>query len=279
MTTDTGGAAEGEGALDGQLSPGDRVRQALEERHFVLHYQPMLDLASVWHLRRAGHQELGGSMVGVEALIRLEDQVEGLLHPGEFISLAEDAGLIVMMGDWTTEEVCRQSSAWTEAGLELDVAFNLSLRQLWAESLVPRIRESVAAYGVDPGKLIVETSEAAAMADPARTEAILKQIAECGLQVAIDDFGTGDSSLARLMRMPVNIVKIDRPFTSGLPDDSDSVTMVTTMIQLAENLGMRTLAEGIETEEQLRFLVDRGCELGQGFLFSRPVPAAQIATA
>ena len=261
---------------EGQLSPSERVRQALERRDFVLHYQPVLDLASAWHLRRTGHTELRGPMVGVEGLIRLEDQVQGLLHPGEFISLAEDTGLIERMGDWTMEEVCRQSSAWRDAGLELDIAFNLSLRQLWAPTLVSRIRESLGTYGCDPGQLIVETSEAAAMADPARTEQILNDIHETGLQVAIDDFGTGHASLSRLMRMPVNIIKIDRPFTSGLPGDKDSVTMVTTMLRLAESLGMRTLAEGIETEEQFAFLVERGCELGQGFLFSRPVPAEQI---
>jgi EAL domain-containing protein (putative c-di-GMP-specific phosphodiesterase class I) len=249
------------------------------ERHFVLHYQPVLDLAAVWHLRRTGHKKLRGPMVGVEALIRLEDQVQGLLHPAEFISLAEDAGLIEAMGEWTLEEVCRQSNTWTESGLDLDVAFNLSLRQLWAPDLLEKIRSCIGSYGIDPGRLIVETSETAAMADPTRTEQILRQLHEEGLQVAIDDFGTGHSSVSRLMKMPVNIVKIDRPFTQGLPDDQESVTLVTTMLGLAEGLGMRTLAEGIETEEQLRFLVERGCELGQGFLFSRPVPAAEIETA
>jgi EAL domain-containing protein (putative c-di-GMP-specific phosphodiesterase class I) len=251
----------------------------MEQRDFVLHYQPVLDLASVWHLRRAGHTGLRGPMVGVEALIRLEDQTQGLLHPAEFISLAEDAGLIEAMGDWTLEEVCRQSSTWSEAGLDLDIAFNLSLRQLWAPDLLEKTRACVSSYGIDAGKLIVETSETAAMADPARTERILHDLHDAGLQVAIDDFGTGDSSLSRLMKLPVNIVKIDRPFTQGLPDDQDSVTLVTTMLRLAEGLGMRTLAEGIETEEQLKFLVEQGCELGQGFLFSRAIPADQIEEA
>jgi EAL domain-containing protein (putative c-di-GMP-specific phosphodiesterase class I) len=263
---------------EGALSPADRVRQALERRDFVLHYQPVLDLASAWHLRRAGYQQLRGPMVGVEALIRLEDQTQGLLHPGEFISLAEDSGLIEMMGDWTLDEVCRQQADWKQKGLELEIAFNLSLRQLWAPTLAQRVEESLKTYGTDPAQLIVETSETAAMADPARTEEILNELHALGLKVAIDDFGTGHASLSRLMRMPVHIVKIDRPFTSGLPHDPDAVKLVTTMLRLAEGLGMRTLAEGIETEEQFEFLVDRRCELGQGFLFSRPVPASEIET-
>jgi EAL domain-containing protein (putative c-di-GMP-specific phosphodiesterase class I) len=215
-------------------------------------------------------------MTGVEALIRWPDPTGGLVLPGEFIPLAEEMGLIEAIGEWVVEEVCRQDVEWRAQGLELDLAFNLSPRQLWQEDLADRIVEPVLAAGMDPARVTVEVTESMAMTNPDRTVGILQELHDRGLRLAIDDFGTGYSSLSRLRYLPVDILKIDRSFVRGLHADAQNGSLVSAMIALASNLGMVTIAEGIETEDEWRALTDRECSLGQGFLFSRPVPAEEI---
>jgi EAL domain-containing protein (putative c-di-GMP-specific phosphodiesterase class I) len=246
-----------------RLSLTTRLRKAVENETWTLHYQPLIALEDA-------------SMIGVEALIRWPEPNGGLVPPGEFIPLAEEMGLIEAIGDWVVEEIARQDVAWRADGLVTEIGFNLSPRQLWQPDLVHKIVSRLDAGGMDLTKVVVEITESTAMTDPDRTQRILFELHDRGLQLAIDDFGTGYSSLARLKHLPVDILKIDRSFVRDVDHDHDAASMVSAMIALASNLGMTPLAEGIETEREWRFLADRGCPLGQGFYFSRPVPAADI---
>jgi EAL domain-containing protein (putative c-di-GMP-specific phosphodiesterase class I) len=194
----------------------------------------------------------------------------------EFIPLAEEIGLIEQIGDWVMDEMFRQLKEWTDSGIEVDVGFNASPRQLWSEHFAEKVLSKLEVSGIDPHRVVVEITESAAMADPGRTRAILQTLHDAGFMIAIDDFGTGYSSLARLKNLPIDILKIDRSFVSDAHLDRDAGTMVRAMVQLAKNLGMIPLAEGVETAEELAFLRALNCPLGQGYLFSRPVPAAQI---
>lgn len=247
----------------GKLSLTTRLRKAVENRNWQLHYQPVVELAE-------------GKMVGVEALIRWADPNGGLVPPGDFIPLAEEMGLIEAIGDWVVEELSRQAAAWRAEGLELEVSFNLSPRQLWQPELTEKILQQLGAANLDPGSIIVEVTESAAMADPERTLRILRDLNNRGLRLALDDFGTGYSSFARLRYLPVDLLKIDRLFIRDVAQDAQAGDMVRAIIQLAHGLGMTPLAEGIETEDEWRFLVEQGCRLGQGFYFCRPAPAEDI---
>ncbi|MDP9184098.1 MAG: EAL domain-containing protein, partial [Actinomycetota bacterium] len=246
-----------------RLSLSTRLRRAVDTQSWILHYQPILDLGD-------------GRMVGVEALIRWREPNGGLVAPGEFIPLAEELGLIEAIGEWVIDEMARQSMLWSEMGLNLDVSFNLSPRQLWSAHLSERVMGKLRLCGVDPRKVTVEITESTAMAEPDRTQKILAELHSWGLTLAIDDFGTGYSSLARLQHMPVDILKIDRAFIRDVDKDTGQAGMVRAMIQLAQSLDMVPLAEGIETHGEYVFLRSNGCRLAQGFLFSRPVPASEI---
>ena len=246
-----------------RLSLSTRLRRAVEQEQWMLHYQPLIDLRT-------------GAMDGVEALIRWPEPNGGLVPPGDFIPLAEEMGLIEAIGAWVVDEVCRQDRAWREDGLELNISFNLSPRELWQDAAADRIVGPIIASGMDPSRVTVEITESMAMTDPDRTLGILHELHARGVKLAIDDFGTGYSSLARLRYLPVHVLKIDRSFVRELDRDEQNASMVSAMVALAANLGMTALAEGIETEAEWRTLVERGCTRGQGFLFSRPVPAEEI---
>lgn len=258
-----------------RLGLATRLRRAVEREELVLHFQPIVDVASLAAREWRPGDPLGEHMVAAEALVRWQDS-GGLVPPGSFIPLAEDHGLIEAIGRWVFGAVCRQADAMRAHGRPLELSFNLSLREIWRRDLVEEIVERVGRSAVEPSSLIVEVTESSAMTDPVRTKAVLSELERHGFQLAIDDFGAGHSSLARLSQLPAQLLKIDRSFVARLDEDPSAAAMVTAMIELARNLGMRALAEGVETEAQLAFLVERGCPLAQGFLFARPVPAEEL---
>jgi len=254
--------ADADDALD-RLSFATRLREAVQGEDWLLHYQPVVDLSD----RR---------VVGAEALIRWNDVHGGIVPPGEFIPIAEELGLIEAIGDWVVDEVAGQQHAWRAAGLDLEVSFNLSPRQLWTPRLAERLIGKMRDAGVEPTSLQAEITESTAMADPDRTQRILRDLHSWGLRLAIDDFGTGYSSLARLKHMPVDVLKIDREFIRNVDKDVRLAGMVRAMIQVAQSLDMVPLAEGVETEGEYVFLRSNGCRLAQGFWFAHPMPADEL---
>jgi EAL domain-containing protein (putative c-di-GMP-specific phosphodiesterase class I) len=253
------------GALDSsaKLRFVTRLRKAVESQRWTLHYQPVLELAT-------------GRMRGVEALIRWIEPDGTMVPPGDFIPVAEELGLIESIGEWVVRELVYQAQAWRELDIDLTISFNLSPRQFWQPELANGILERIREGGIDPSKVIVEITESSAMTDPDRAQTILEDLHAGGLRIAIDDFGTGYSSLARIRDMPVDVLKIDRSFVSGVDVDPQNRSIVSAFIELARGLGVTTLAEGIETEGELAFVRDRGCVMGQGFYFSKPVPPEEI---
>jgi predicted signal transduction protein with EAL and GGDEF domain len=244
-----------------QLSMAGRLRRAIGEQRLRLHYQPLVDLRS-------------GAIVGAEALVRWQDG-DTLVMPGDFIPLAERTGLIGPMSDWVIGEACRQAREWRDAGLDLYVSVNLP-PALWEPGAMRAALKAIESFGLEPDRMMIEITESAFMNAPHRNEPALAELRRRGLRLAIDDFGTGHSSLGRLNEMALTTLKIDRSFIADLPGSHGARVLVSTMIKLAEGLGLQPLAEGIETEAQRAFLIEHGCPLGQGYLFSRPVPAAQI---
>ena len=246
-----------------RLSFSTRLRQAVADRNWVLHYQPIIDLGN-------------GSVDSVEALVRWQQPNGGLVAPGEFIPLAEEMGLIQAIGDWVLEELARQHAEWREQGVHVAIGYNLSPRQMWTAHLAEKLLAKLAMYDVEPEHVTIEITESTAMADPDRTQRLLTELHAWGFTLAIDDFGTGYSSLARLKHMPVDILKIDQAFVRHVEYDRDLAGMVRAMIQLAQSLGMVPLAEGIETYGEYEFLRANGCRLAQGFHFAYPVPPGEI---
>ncbi|MDX8378551.1 MAG: EAL domain-containing protein [Gallionella sp.] len=239
------------------------LRNAIDQRQFVLHYQPQIELAS-------------GKLIGVEALIRWRHPEQGMVAPTKFIPVAEASGLIIDMGKWVLEEACRQQLAWKEAGVDIRIAVNVSARQLHNNDLYDFFKSLLLVYKVAPKKLEIELTETSLMDDPEVTINQLKAFSELGIFLALDDFGTGYSSLSYLKRFPIDTLKIDQSFVRDLPDDQHDAVIATTIISMARSLGFRVLAEGVETAEQLAFMHEHGCDDVQGFYFSKPVTANQI---
>jgi diguanylate cyclase (GGDEF)-like protein/PAS domain S-box-containing protein len=246
-----------------QLSMAGRLRTAIEHGDgLVLHYQPLVELR-------------GGGIVGAEALIRWQDG-ERLVPPGDFLPLAERTGLMGPLSDWVVGEACRQAKVWRDRRLDLYVSVNLP-PSFWQPTAMRHVLATVESFGLNPDRLMIEITESAMMIDSrANMEPVLAELHDRGLRLAIDDFGSGHSSLSRLNQMRVSTLKIDRSFVQDLPEDENAAVLVTSIIQLAKNLGLDPLAEGIETEEQRDFFLAHGCELGQGFHFSRPVRPAEL---
>jgi len=249
-----------------RLSLTTRLRRAITGGDLRLHYQPITSLRD-------------GRVHAVEALVRWEDPDHGLIAPGDFIPIAEETGLIDPLGDWVVDELCAQGARWAQAGLRPQLTFNLSPRQLRRDDLVASIADRIAAHGLPAGQLCAELTESAVMSDAHRHRSLLDELHEAGLAIAIDDFGAGHSSLARLRDLPVQVLKVDRSFLARVPEDRGSAEIVGAILALAGALDMATIVEGIETDEQLRFLREQGCPYGQGYLLGRPVPAGELAPA
>jgi diguanylate cyclase (GGDEF)-like protein len=239
------------------------LHKAIDQGEFVLYYQPLVDLST-------------GAMIGVESLIRWERQEGALASPADFLPVAEDTGLILPIGEWVTREACRQIGEWESKGVSLRVAINLSAREMWHSDISSQVLNVINETGVPRELLEVEVTESAMVVDPERMEQSLEHFRANGIAIALDDFGTGYSSLDRLKHLPFNKIKIDKSFVDGIPADEDDMAIVTATVQMARSLGIHSLAEGIETAEQGRFLKSLGCDFGQGYYFCRPVPASEI---
>jgi len=236
------------------------LRKALDNEEFLLAYQPTLDLSNM-------------RPTGVEALVRWQNPSRGLVQPDAFIPLLEETGLIVDVGRWVLREACRQAAEWRRAGHSIDMAVNVSGRQLDTDQLIEDVEAALADSGLPPGALTIEITETTLMSNVAETARRLAAIKALGVRIAIDDFGTGYSSLAHLQKFPVDALKIDRSFISGLKHNKEGETLIHTLVQLGKALSIETFAEGIEDQQELSVLMDEHCDSGQGFLFSRPLDA------
>ncbi|WP_212810344.1 phosphodiesterase DibA [Pseudomonas sp. Ost2] len=247
-----------------RVEMASELRRALEQDELRVYYQPV--------------HELGSSrLIGVEALVRWEHPQRGLVSPGEFIPIAERTGLIAEIDAWVMEQACRQMCQWLREGVALSfIAVNVSSRLFARRELYQQVAKVLDDTGLDPALLELEVTESAVMEDPEVALEQLHRLRELGVSLAIDDFGTGYSSLLRLKRLPVQKLKIDQGFVAGLPWDEDDAAIVRVVIALAQSMGMQVHAEGIEQQEQARFLLDQGCDLGQGYWFGRPMPARQL---
>ena len=242
----------------------DSLHYALERQELVLHYQPKFNLAT-------------GGIIGAEALIRWRHPQRGLVPPGQFISIAEECGLIVPIGRWVLREACRQARAWQIAGLApLCVAINVSAVELRAPGFVAGVRATLKETGLEPRYLELELTETVLIEDSRSVADVLKELKDIGVLLALDDFGTGYSNLSQLKRFPIDALKIDQSFVRDLAVDEDDAGIVTAVIGMGKSLHMRVVAEGVETREQLEILQEHGCPQGQGYYFCRPVPAEQF---
>jgi diguanylate cyclase (GGDEF)-like protein len=237
------------------------LREALENDEFFLVYQPTFDLQDM-------------KPTGVEALIRWKHPVRGVVQPDDFIPLLEETGLITEIGRWILEEACSQGAAWRAAGHTIGMAVNVSGRQLDTDQLIVDIEGALSRSGLDPGALTIEITETTLMRNVEETARRLIAVKQLGVRIAIDDFGTGYSSLAHLQRFPVDALKIDRSFISGLTRNQEGETLIHTLVQLGKALSLETFAEGIEQQQELSLLRDEDCDSGQGFLFARPLDVA-----
>jgi diguanylate cyclase (GGDEF)-like protein len=237
------------------------LREALANSEFFLAYQPTFALSDL-------------RPVGVEALIRWRHPVRGVVQPEGFIPMLEETGLIMEVGRWVLQEACRQGAAWRRAGYDINMAVNVSGRQLDSDELIAEVQETLAESELDAGALTIEITETTLMRNVEETARRLAAIKELGVRIAIDDFGTGYSSLAHLQRFPVDALKIDRSFIAGLKNNKEGETLIHTLVQLGKALSIETLAEGIEQHEELSVLRGEACDSGQGFLFAHPLDVA-----
>ena len=252
-------------AASERLSLESKLRRALDRGEFRLHYQPQVSIP-------------GGRIIGMEALLRWQHPDQGLVFPLRFIAIAEETGLIQPIGKWVLDSACAQLRAWLDAGLPLiTMAVNLSTRQLAQPDLVQQVRTALARARLPAACLELEITESAIMERGERAIGTLGALKELGITLSIDDFGTGYSSLAYLKQLPIDKLKVAKGFVDGIPGDHSDAAITTTIIAMARNLGLRVLAEGVETEAQRRFLGEPGCDAFQGYLFSRPLTAEDAA--
>jgi diguanylate cyclase (GGDEF)-like protein len=242
-----------------------RLRKAIEQQELRVFYQPQVDIAS-------------GKIIGAEALVRWQDPQHGLIPPIRFIPLAEETGLIIAIGEWVMHETCRQGKAWLNAGLPpLTLAVNVSPHQFRYSNIAELVSTVLKVSGFSASHLELELTESGLMEEQDNTIALLNNLRLQGIRLAIDDFGIGYSSLAYLKRFPIDVLKIDKSFIDDIPFDQNDTEIAATIIAMGHILGFKVLAEGVETDEQLAFLQAKGCDIYQGYLKSKPLPAEQFA--
>jgi EAL domain-containing protein (putative c-di-GMP-specific phosphodiesterase class I) len=248
-----------------KLTLQEGLRNALARQEVFLVYQPQIELRS-------------GRVIGVEALIRWRHPTLGMVSPARFIPLAEESGLIVPLGDWVLRTACRQNKAWQDAGLSrCTVSVNVSAKQFKEGGLIARVDAALTASGLEPQYLGLELTESLLMQDQDKAVAVMHELRAAGVQLSIDDFGTGYSSLSALKSFPIGHLKLDRSFVKDLPHDEDDKAITKAVISLGHQLGMKIVAEGVETAQQLAFLRENGCEEIQGYYFSKPLSAEEMA--
>jgi EAL domain-containing protein (putative c-di-GMP-specific phosphodiesterase class I) len=242
-----------------------KLRKALEQNQFVLFYQPQVNLEN-------------NEIYGAEALIRWIHPEKGIIPPAAFIPIAEETGLIIPMGEWAIRTACKENKKWQDAGYSpVMVSVNISAKQFFQSNLVEIVETALSETGLHPNYLELEITESITM-DVERSIKTLLELQRIGVKVSIDDFGTGYSSLNYLKRLPIDKLKIDQTFIRECPDDSNSNTLVRTIIIMAHLLKMKVIAEGVETEEQVSFLLEQGCKEAQGYFFSKPLPVTELET-
>ena len=244
----------------------NNLRRALVQNELAVHYQPKLCLRS-------------GQLLGLEALLRWKHPEKGMIRPDQFISVAEETGLIIPIGKWVIREACRMGRELAENGLgDLNIAINLSPKQFSDPDLVGSIAAILHEEQVPAGRLELELTESLLLDATADTKQQLERLKQLGLTLAMDDFGTGYSSLSYLKKFPTDVIKIDRSFIKDIPDNQDDMEITSAVIAMAHNLKLQVVAEGVETAAQLAFLRRNRCDIGQGYLFDKPIPGAQLAS-
>ena len=250
--------------LSKRLEVESRLRRGIERNEFFLRYQPQVDV-------------LSGRIRGVEALVRWNDPQHGEVSPKDFISIAEELGLIVPLGEWVFRTACMQVKAWDQEGYrDIVVSVNLSPRQFISRKLMPSMKLALMETGIDPSRIDFEVTESMAMRNLEQSIEILAELRRMGTSISIDDFGVGYSSLGQLRRLPAQTLKIDASFISQIPDDANSCSITEAIIAMAKRLQLRTVAEGVETQAQLDFLRANGCDTYQGYLFAKPLTVSEV---
>ncbi len=243
----------------------NELHKALERNQLFLHYQPQVLLQT-------------GEMIGAEALLRWRHPELGMIAPGRFIPIAEESGLIIDIGAWVLRKACLQAKQWLDEGLQLErIAVNIAGPQIQRGDLLGTTQQALELSGLPPQLLELEVTEGFIMREADHAIHLLGQMKALGVNLAIDDFGTGYSSLTYLKRLPIDILKIDQSFVRDIPQDANDMAIAKAVIAMGKSLGLQVIAEGVETEQQQRFLIQEGCSLGQGYLFSRPVPAKDLS--
>uniref|UniRef100_C6E198 Response regulator receiver modulated diguanylate cyclase/phosphodiesterase with PAS/PAC sensor(S) n=1 Tax=Geobacter sp. (strain M21) TaxID=443144 RepID=C6E198_GEOSM len=241
-----------------------QLHKALKEEEFTVYYQPQVSSQT-------------GLVVGIEALVRWNSKELGLVEPGRFLPLAEEIGLVIQIDQWVMREACRQHKLWLDAGLPpVTLAINISGQQFMKNELLETVTSVLKESGLDPGLLELELTEGVLMAHTERTVKTLQALKGMGVRLAIDDFGTGFSSLSYLKRFPLDVLKIDRTFINDITTDPDDAAITLATIEMAHTLKLKVIAEGVETKPQLEFLTKNGCDMYQGYLFSKPVPSTEL---
>ena len=251
----------GDGEPVDELIP--ELRRAIAGEGLSLQYQPKIDTRN-------------GKVTAVEALVRWDHAKRGRISPGDFVPLAERSGLMVLLGEWVIDAACRQSRQWADKGLHMRVAINVSAQQMQQPDMARRLRAALERHGVPPSLITCEITESAAMQDTGTTQQIFRELGELGVSISIDDFGTGYSSLAYLRKLPAEELKIDRAFVTDLGHSADARAVVDAVVQLAHALGLKVVAEGVETAQQQQMLIDLGCDELQGYLLARPMTGAGV---
>ena len=248
-----------------QLQIEQELRTALKEQQFELYYQPIVDIES-------------GAVVALEALLRWQHPHRGMLRPSYFLQVAEQSGLLHEIGEWSLKQTCKEGKdIQTFSTAPIQIALNLSSRQYNHPNLVPMVRETTATSGFDPRNLILEMSENTITTNTDRSIAILQELSQLGISLTIDGFGTGLSSLRQIKQIPIDIIKIDRSFVTGIPEDQNDMTIAETLLTVATQMELKTFATGVETKEQEAFLKINGCRYAQGYLYSAPLPFSKLA--